>query len=163
MCYKVECKTCKDRGKRKVYFGETSRNIHVRSSEHYKDCDNVEKNSWMRKHIQSDHGDEKCEFVWNIVKSFQKPMLRQLTEAVYINNTEVDEGLNLKTEYFQNNIKGLKLKQEEYTCRQCSRTFNSKTDFMVHFQAVHSRISCKECDYVSFGNRDLKSHIEMRH
>ena len=95
----VECKTCKSRGKRKVYFGETSRNLHVRSSEHYRDCDNINnKNSWMRKHIESDHKNDEsqCEFVWSVISSFKKPMLRQLTEAVHINNTAIDEILNLK-------------------------------------------------------------------
>ena len=82
VCYKVECKTCKMKGIRRVYYGETSRNLHVRSTEHYRDCeDQINKDSWMRKHIENEHENEssKCEYEWSLVNSFRKPMLRQLT------------------------------------------------------------------------------------
>ena len=80
-----------------MYYGETSRNLHARSIEHYRNYENT-KNSWMCKHIENDHKDEnsQCEFVWNVVSSFKKPMLRQLTEAVHINNTDERNILNLK-------------------------------------------------------------------
>ena len=163
ICYMVECLTCKHSGRRRVYFGETSRNIHVRSAEHYRDCDNKDKNNWMRKHIQTDHTNENCEFAWSVMSTFQKPMLRQLTEAVHINNTEAAELLNMKTEYFHNDIKGVRLNNNDHTCRQCSRTFSVKSEFIEHFEAVHRRMKCKQCNYVSFGNRDLKLHTENRH
>lgn len=38
ICYMVECKSYKSKGIRRVYYGETSRNLHVRSMEHYRDC-----------------------------------------------------------------------------------------------------------------------------
>ena len=144
ICYKVECQTCKDKGISKVYYGETSRNLHVRSAEHYRDCeDQNNKNSWMRKHIENDHENEsgRCEFEWSIVNSFRKPMLRQLTEAVYINNTKNDECLNLKNEYFKNNINGIQLsKDKSYICSKCGGNFETRNDLTEYFKAVHASL-----------------------
>ena len=86
--YMATCKTCESEGKVKVYYGETSRNLHVRSKEHYKDCDNNTKVSWMRKHMIENHNNEmnKCDFSWKVIGKFKKPMLRQLSEAIHINN-----------------------------------------------------------------------------
>ena len=164
----AQCKPCKAQGVKKVYFGETARNLHLRSAEHYKDCDNKNKtNSWMKKHIESDHknNDTVCEFEWKIINSFRKPMQRQLSEAVHINNTNSKEVLNLKNEYFSNNIKGLELPNLEnrITCNSCGHKFDQKTQFQNHFTAVHKRFSCPECDYISFGDRDLKNHSDIHH
>jgi len=120
----------------------------------------------MRKHIESDHKNDEsqCEFVWSVISSFKKPMLRQLTKAVHINNTAIDEILNLKNEYFQNNIKYLQLNQsDDNTCRECSGKFNQKMEVIEHFNTVHKRIRCNNCDYVSFGSRDMKNHKEAIH
>ena len=43
--YTAECKTCDFEGKRRIYIGETARNLHVRSKEHYNACKNKNKNS----------------------------------------------------------------------------------------------------------------------
>ena len=56
ICYQAQCKTCDSRGKRKVYFGETHRNLHIRSIEHYRTCDSEKaKKNWMKKHIEDEH------------------------------------------------------------------------------------------------------------
>ena len=60
VCYEARCETCSQKGKNKIYTGETARNLHIRSKEHYNDCENQKKNSWMLKHIKNDHeGEEK--------------------------------------------------------------------------------------------------------
>ena len=118
----------------------------------------------MRKHIENDHENEstKCEFDWQIVNSFKKPMLRQLTEAVNINNTKPIESLNLKNEYFKNNINGIQLsKDDEYTCNKCGRKFQSRKSLNEHFKTIHERLQCQDCDYLSFGNRDIENHIKL--
>ena len=166
--YMAQCKPCKIQGKTKIYFGETARNLHIRSAEHFKDCDSKTKtNSWMRKHIESEHKNShsKCEFEWKEINSFRKPVQRQLSEAVHIHNTDSNEVLNLKNEYFSNNIKGLELANSEnrITCNSCGRNFDQKDQFEEHFKAVHKKINCARCDYISFGDRDLKNHTEICH
>ena len=167
VCYTAECKNCKYVGKRRVYIGETARNIHARSAEHYKDCDNSNKRNWMRKHIEKEHENnpDNCEFEWNVIGKFQKPMLRQLTEAIHINNTNDNELLNMKNEYFQNSIKNLELTETKnnIVCRLCGRKCEEYASLQEHFHAVHERLKCEQCDYVSFGNRDLKYHKTSNH
>ena len=166
--YMAQCKPCKEKGTNKVYFGETARNLHIRSAEHYKDCDNKNKtNSWMRKHIESVHGNNRseCDFEWKVINSFRKPMQRQLSEAVHIHNTKTNELLNLKNEYFSNNIRALELPNSEnnITCNSCGHKFDKQNQFKEHFTANHKRYKCSDCDYVSFGDRDLKSHKDIHH
>ena len=47
-------------------------------------------------------------FAWSVIKCFEKPMLRQLTEAVIINSANDNEITNLNTEYCSNNINGIR-------------------------------------------------------
>ena len=44
----------------------------------------------MRKHIENEHRDDcsNCDYEWKVISKFKKPMLRQLGEAVHINNTK---------------------------------------------------------------------------
>ena len=131
-----------------------------------KTCDNPNKKSWIRKQIENEHADtrNKCEFEWKVINSFRKPMQRQLSEAVYIHNTDKNEVLNLKNEYFSNNIKGLELanSEEEITCNSCGRKFQ-RDQFEEHLTAVHRRYNCTKCDYISFGDRDMKNHTTIKH
>ena len=167
ICYKAECKDCKLNGKRKVYYGETYRNLHMRSSEHYKNCgDEDEKNSWMKQHMINDHADKQCDFSWSIVNSFKKPILRQLTEAVNINNTVEKEQMNLKSEYFVNNINKIKLNYEDtnnFTCKICGRKFRIFHEMKKHMHAFHERLDCKNCVYKSIGAKDMELHMKHYH
>ena len=83
--YISQCKICEERGKERVYYGETCRNLNIRSKEHYKDCDNKSKQSWMYKHIENEHRNlngKECEFKWTVLNRFKKSMRRQLSEAI---------------------------------------------------------------------------------
>ena len=97
--YSAQCKVCEKDGKTRIYYGETCRNLHVRSKEHYKDFTNNSKHSWMLKHIQSEHRNIKsneCDFKWQVMSKFRKPMQRQISEAINIENSNASELLNLK-------------------------------------------------------------------
>ena len=161
--YQAECLTCKSKGIKQIYYGETSRNLHIRSKEHYKDDDNKNKKSWMRKHKERYHKNNSndCEFAWSVIKCFEKPMLRQLTEAVHIKTSKNDEIMNLKNEYCSNNIQGLELKK--LTCRDCGSSHDSRDELQEHFQTIHERKKCTRCDYQSIGSTDLKAHMTLVH
>ena len=53
--YKLQCKTCKERGKERVYEGESSRNLYLRSKEHVKDLRDKNEKSVMCKHVNNKH------------------------------------------------------------------------------------------------------------
>ena len=165
--YYAKCKTCDSQDKERIYYGETARNIHVRSQEHYaalrKEC----KHSFMHKHILKEHDGNThgIEFEWGVVGKFVKPLERQLNEAISIEQTPIENNLNSKQEYFHHNVRriGFKNMETEHQCNQCSRMFNSRSELEKHDKHVHMRIKCKKCDYLSFGERDLNEHTDMKH
>ena len=95
--YKAQCKVCEDMGKERVYYGETCRNLNIRSQEYYKDCENKSKNSWMYQHIKNEHDNltsEECDFKRTVIKRFKKQ--RQFSEAISIDTENNRHLLDLK-------------------------------------------------------------------
>ena len=45
---------CDKQGKKRVYYGETSRNPYIRSKEHYADVIKKKESSWIYKHIKKE-------------------------------------------------------------------------------------------------------------
>ena len=82
--YFAKCQTCGFQGNNRVYYGETARNLHVRSKEHYNALKKQCKNSFMLKHIQKEHQEKPHEvkFEWGVLNKFPKPLERQLSEAI---------------------------------------------------------------------------------
>ena len=120
----------------------------------------------MRKHMEMKHegNSQDCKFEWKIVGSFQRPIQRQLTEAVYIANTKKNAILNLENEYCSNTLKGVSLNKKDcYECQECGRKFSMSNDLKNHFTNIHERLSCVKCDFISFGVKDLKNHVERNH
>ena len=165
--YFAKCKTCDLQGKQRVYYGETARNIHSRSKEHYSALKNECRNSFMYKHIMKEHKDQQHEvqFEWGINGKFVKPLERQLNEALCIEKTSMKESLNSKHEYFHHNVRKIGLSSVEQTqqCEYCSRKFQSISELENHEKHFHIRYKCQECDYMSFGMIDLKDHTEIVH
>ena len=161
--YFAKCKTCELEGKERVYFGETARNLHVRSLEHYNGLKNECRNNFMYKHIVNEHKGEKhvVEFEWGINAKFVKPLERQLSEAISIENTCMKESLNSKMEYFHQNVRKIGL--NDHQCNSCGRKFDSLTELEQHKNHVHTRFRCKSCDYTSYGERDLSEHNKIHH
>ena len=164
--YKAQCIKCEDEGKERVYYGETCRNLNIRSQEHYKDCENKSKNSWMYKHMKNEHDNltrQECEFRWTVVKKFKKPMQRQLSEAISIDSENSEHLLNLKNEYFKANIKGIDLCRKQFICTHCSRISENSTVLNEHIMQFHKQYDCEKCDYRAFGLDSLKRHREEKH
>ena len=141
----------------RVYYGETARNVHVRSNEHYCDLRNKRERSWMWKHIQNEHENENPEdikFSWKISNKIRKPLERQLTESVNIARASPDENLNSKSEYNSHSIKRLSLpkENENFQCNACSAVFNKNVQLKEHFKINHN--SCLL--YTSPSPRDMR-------
>ena len=84
VCYEARCRNCEKEGKLRVYHGETARNIHTRSKEHYQAYKNKSDKSFMNKHVVKEHGGNGDEVVfdWKLNGKFRKPLSRQVAEAV---------------------------------------------------------------------------------
>ena len=121
----------------------------------------------MHKHILEEHNNQPygVEFEWGIVGKFVKPLERQLSEALCIEETPMHESLNSRKEYFHHDVNRIGLIENQRTeeCDYCSRKFETMIDLEKHEKQVHIRYKCKLCDYLSFGNRDLKYHTDEAH
>ena len=96
--YHVECEddTCKE----DRYHGETSRNGYTRGMEHMKAYRRREDGSFMWKHCANKHGGEERTFKMKIDRTFkQDPLLRQITEAIEIGDTEEQHRMNSRAEW----------------------------------------------------------------
>ena len=76
IAYSAQCIKCDKKGIKRVYYGETCRNLYLRSKEHYSDVISKKDNSWMYRHTQTEHkGDsDETQFKWKILGSFTKPL-----------------------------------------------------------------------------------------
>ena len=97
--YKLVCDTCMDRGKNKVYEGETARSARVRGSEHLNGFKNDRVDNALYKHKHNEHENEDMKFSMKITKKFRDPLSRQANEAVRISGRKKCELLNSKNEF----------------------------------------------------------------
>ena len=89
--YEAKCITCDLEGKSRMYHGESSRNLFIRSKEHYSALRSQKESSWMMKHIKLEHDNcdvNNVKFSWKVLRSFTKPLERQITEAVHISEKD---------------------------------------------------------------------------
>jgi hypothetical protein len=97
--YKLECEglPCR-KGK---YKGETAGNGYTRGDQHWKNLTNKNvTNSPLWRHCLAEHGGVEQTFRMSITGTFKNDsMLRQITEAVQINNTDADELMNDRSEW----------------------------------------------------------------
>ena len=116
--------------------------------------------------LREHNGDmENIVFDWKVIKKFQKPLSRQLKEALCIEKKDKSVNLNLKSEYFKNNTCKLILNKAEYTCDKCSRIFDNAKNLQVHDNDMHRRVPCKseDCKYIAFGEKDFRYHEKSEH
>ena len=121
----------------------------------------------MHKHVEKDDkdSDDKVTFSWKVIGQFRKPLARQLCEAVHIDNKCEDSNLNSKSEYFRQSTKRITISNEELKqqCDFCSKIMKTKNELQNHVKLFHTRMNCDQCDYLSFGEYDLKLHIKSVH
>ena len=94
-------------------------------------------------------------------------MQRQLTEAVKISRKPNEENLNGKNEYHGQRLRRLNIDQDEERnkihCDVCGALFCSSGNLEDHNERFHRQMKCKQCEYTSFGNVDLKYHKQYKH
>ena len=86
--------------KKHTYKGETSYSAYTRGLQHQTNLRNKMDGSPMWRHCSEEHEGEVQPFTMNVTRSFKNDaMLRQITEAVQINNTDPNHLMNTKAEW----------------------------------------------------------------
>ena len=145
--YYAKCLSCKDEGRKRVYYGETARNLHARSIEHYNALQNKSKSSFLYKHINKEHRNnpQNVEFDWGVCGKFSKPLYRQLQEAICINNESTDDSLYTKTEYAHLNVNRVKLNscENKHQCNKRGRFLKSEGELTKHKNDIQTQFQCQ--------------------
>jgi len=104
--YESTCKECVDaEGEPTVrYVGETARSISERWGDHQRDARNRVNDSHIWKHWLIEHGGEETEFQIQVIKFFDSPLDRQVSEAVRIERTGAKRILNSKSVYSRSRL-----------------------------------------------------------
>jgi hypothetical protein len=110
--YTGTCVTCQESDIRKVYHGESSRNLYTRSQEHQKDYDrrdlnNKVKSAWKKHSITDHNGVEPVIRFQATHISRQDPLERQLIESLKIEREPPECLLNSKAEFRQPQLKSV--------------------------------------------------------
>ena len=98
-----------------------------------------------------------------MIRKFQKPLARQLFEAINIDKKNNCVNLNFKSEYFRHDIKKITMTRDEQQCNFCGKCEINKHELQNHIKKFHERLQCSKCPYISFGETDLKQHEKNKH
>ena len=97
--YKIDCAS--QECEKGTYKGETACNAYTRGGEHMGRLEAEDlSNSPLWRHCLEQHGGEVQTFLMSVTGAYRNdPMLRQITEAVQINNMNVSERMNDRAEW----------------------------------------------------------------
>ena len=97
--YSIECLTCRQEGKRRIYFGETSRSPYQRGSEHQKEVREGVLTHPLVIHSIEEHEGITQPILMRTLSAHLTPMDRQIQESINIieASKHPDEYLNLES------------------------------------------------------------------
>ena len=119
----------------------------------------------MLKHVIKEHDGikENVKFTWKVMKKHTKPLKRQVSEAVNINNKNENENLNSKNEFNYHSVKKINLIKEKnsmFNCNACGALFNSQEELRKHSVMFHMKMKCMNCNYEAFDEKSLQYHLQ---
>ena len=116
-----------------VYVGESSRSIYERAKEHQADKESHSEDSHQIKHWLIDHQELLAppKFNFKIIKTFQDPLSRQLSEAVRI-ELRGENILNSKSEFNRCKVPRLKINMEEWKSSKEKEKEKDKVSTAIH-------------------------------
>ena len=75
-----------------------------------------------------------------------------------------DENLNSKDEFNGQTLRKIELAMKSpMNCKTCGKEFLRNDEMKAHFKKFHERLNCSECEYKSFGELDMKNHVNRKH
>ena len=105
--YRGTCKLCATNGKSAIYIGESGRSMYTRGKEHLIVIKNPNnhKNNAFAKHSIEHHNSTETQYKIDIIKSYKKPLERQVREGVEIIRMQADTVMNSKMDHIQPGIR----------------------------------------------------------
>ena len=99
--YVIECLTCRREGRRRRYYGETSRSPHQRGNEHQRDIAQGVATHPLVAHFVEEHNGITQEILMRVISRHMTPLDRQVSESMNILRAAKcpEECLNLKSEW----------------------------------------------------------------
>ena len=115
-CHRTDCVVCNTDGQKgkcmyqdsrytmscickAVYNGKTSRSAYIRGNEHIRDLENEDDRSDLWNHCKEKHDGTKMKFNMIVAETFKNDaLLKQVSEAVWIRNTDESIRINTKME-----------------------------------------------------------------
>ena len=102
--YRGKCVTCSEEGIQSVYIGESGRSAFVRGQQHLKAIRNRTESNAFAKHNKESHNNRRdTKFKIDVLKTYRKPLERQIREGIEILHTidQADNVLNSKLDHYQ--------------------------------------------------------------
>ena len=154
--YENRCELCKEGLKdgrttsslkdgKGIYVGKSSRSLHERAKEHEADRRNMSEDSHQIKHWLCDHPDLLAppKFKFSIIRSFNDPLSRQLSEALKI-ELRVESILNSKSEFSRCRVPRLKEDLEGWMVKKAREKVSSSTVKKVSSQEEGKKFEQEE-------------------
>ena len=115
--YRGTCKLCAAVGRSTVYHGESGYNGYTRIDDHGGDIKAGNLSNAFAKHLTEDHPEATAMEIqtaikFEVLRTFEKPLERQVAEAVAIQNCKADRVLNSKAEWEQPAVERLIVTRE---------------------------------------------------
>ena len=82
--YTLECISCKEEGRKRIYWGESSRSGNQRGVEHFKEIVSGVQTHPMVLHFMEEHAGERQDFLMRITRYHKKAVERQILESIRI-------------------------------------------------------------------------------
>ena len=138
-------KLCQEDGKG-IYVGESSRSLFERAKEHQADRDANSEDSHQVKHWLLDHPELLAppKFNFSVIKTFQDPLSRQLSEAVRI-ELRGENILNYKSEFNRCKVPRLRINMKEWMSKKEKESGSKNLAKTIHPDAK-DEVPQPECD-----------------
>ena len=106
--YTIICTLCEEEGRgMAVYYGQSGKNCYARGKKHLEDFKSGDNSHCMTIHAKVHHPNEQrmmSKFKMIPLRTYRKPLERQIKEALLINNSEVDILLNSGSEWWAGRV-----------------------------------------------------------
>ena len=145
------CNICKTLGKNSIYWGKSHRTWWDRNSDHIQALRDSNTKYATVKHMMNHHPDEAPDFSFKLDKSHRSSLHRQLSEAIKIDETPVDELMNSKSEFGSNSVPRVTIEDEHSKVNNTSfkrfqtdrfqPVVNSKKRKMIEISKVNEQLA----------------------
>ena len=109
--YTLECISCRLEGKRRIYWGESSRSGHHRGQEHHREIMGGVQTHPLVLHFVEEYSGTRQDYLMRITNFHKKALERQVLESIRIEEGSLnqEESLNLMSEWASSKLPGMQI------------------------------------------------------